>query len=336
MAAAVDAGAHDAAATAMDVPSAVTASGTADLVPLYEGTLTHLRANFDAACALHPDLIVRWEDVLPAVTEFVNTSHKAGSDEAGKAAAAQKLATILSTLPRREAAPATNQTTPAAQTTDQHGSLPTGAGFGSDTDQGQLWSGGDPMKQAAMAGGDALEGSFGGRLLDGVELQLASGEKPNNWAIWDSMSAIIAAGMTGEVTVNMLFGLRPGSVFERVESIELRKLMGGRAPLVTGIKVKRYLREAKGTDGTGKPFTTATSGAVLHEEKQCNTVDEALNAEPYKWERNDMNNPYFAVVGGHTTGAPPAFDPNARGAAAGSDMWGWRKGLEGAGQTPEW
>lgn len=334
--AAVDSGAHDAAASAMsDAPATGRASGSADLVPLYAGTVDQLRANFDAACAAAPDLIVRWEDILPAVTAFVNESHKAGADEDGRKAAARQLATILSTLPRKPA-PATDATAPAAATTDAQGALPTGDGFGTGTDQGQLWSGGDPMKQAAMGSGDALESTFGGLLLDGVTLQLADGTKPQTWAIWDSMSAIFAAGMTGEVSINMLFGLRPGSVFERVESLELRKLMDGPAPLVTGIKVKRFLREAKGNSPDGKPYTTATSGAVLHEEKDCPSVDDALNAEPYRWDRSALSNPFFAVIGGHTTGAPPAFDAAAAGAAEEATNWGYRKGLEGSGLAPEW
>ena len=52
--------------------------------------------------------------------------------------------------------------------------------------------------------------------------------------------------------------------------------------------------------------------------------------------RADGSNPYFAVVGGHTTGAPPAYDPNAAGAAAASNNWGWGEGLEKDGKTPEW
>lgn len=335
MAPAVDPLALDTLASGLDsTPAAVTPSTIpVDNLALYAGTVEELRENFDSAIAAHPDLDITWDQIHEAVVVYVNESARATTDE-GRLAASRVLATLLANVTAGGASTATP--TQSAATTADAGSLPTGGAFQTGTDQAQLWSGGDPMKQEALASGDALESTFGGALFDGIrELKLEDGTAPDTGSIWDAMSASLAAGMTGHVTINMMFGLRPGSVFERIESKEIAPLMEGDAPVVTKLTVKRFLRSRKGVDADGKAYTDSVAGAELFEEIECDTVERALSIDTYRWEREDGSNPYFAVMGGHTTGAPPAYDATTS-ATPDSNKWGYRHGLEEDGLTPEW
>ncbi|MBN2800908.1 MAG: hypothetical protein JXX28_17355, partial [Deltaproteobacteria bacterium] len=264
------------------------AQGGVDLFELAAPTVEQLRANFERALAAHPQLDVTWDRLHEVIRTFLNAT-MAGSTDEGRSKAGAVLANFLGTI----------QTKP-----DVEGASPATSGLSTRRDRGTLWTGRDPVLAQAKQLGDSLEGStFAGMLFDGVDLQLAGGIKTNSFAMWEEISRVLAKGMSGKITVATLFGYRPGSVFDRIETEELKKLPDG---LITGLEVHRYFRDNDGGKDSGGARTTARSG-VTEGEVVRSDLDSVARIGGYGWNNGDLANPYFAVMGGHMNGAPPAY-----------------------------